>query len=203
VRFSFEGTRALDLTPVGVNGETVWARVTPIDALGAVVCFESNGTFIELPAPDFDRYLALEGLTAPLAARARLGAAAPPGRELYRRACKTWIRGSDAARITRAYGLPLELVPDADPVSSPRVVSACSTRASPCRARSCARFARACGRRGGLGRPSASGRADAQATSCSTCGRRALARQHRPHGAVPDPALADWQSTWASLTFRR
>src|SRR6185436_20210579 len=84
VRFTFEGTRALDLLPVGVNGESVWARVTPADALGAVVCYESNGTYIELPPSEFDRYLKLEGLDAPLAARSRLPAR-PPGRELYRR----------------------------------------------------------------------------------------------------------------------
>jgi hypothetical protein len=109
------------LLPVGVNGESVWARVTPSDALGAVVCYESNGTYIELPAAEFDRYLKLEGLAEPLAARARLSSRRRPGAKLYRRSCKRGCAGPMPARITRAYGLPLELVPDADPASTSRV----------------------------------------------------------------------------------
>src|SRR5690348_15161086 len=41
VRFTFEGARSIDLSAAAVNGETVWARITPVDAAGAVVCFES------------------------------------------------------------------------------------------------------------------------------------------------------------------
>jgi uncharacterized GH25 family protein len=205
VRFTFEGTHALDLTQVGINGESVWARVTPSDALGAVVCFESNGTYIELPAADFDRYLKLEGLSAPLAARARLGAAAPPGREVYRRSCKAWIRGSDASRITRAYGLPLELVPSSDPVTSTRVAFQVLYEGRPLAdalVRAWRRPASAADS-DSLG-PSASARTDASGRvtlSLAGEGRWLVATVHMVPS--PDPKLADWQSTWASLTFRR
>jgi uncharacterized GH25 family protein len=206
VRFTFEGTRALDLTSVGVNGEPVWARVTPSDALGGVVCYESNGTYIELPPADFDRYLKLEGLSGPLAARARPGASAPPGREVYRRSCKTWIRGTDAARITRAYGLPLELVPDADPAASAskvgfRVLYEGKPLADAL-VRAWLRPASAA-ESDSLG-PSASARTDASGRvtlSLKGDGRWLVSTVHMVPS--PDPKLADWQSTWASLTFRR
>jgi len=205
VRFTFEGTRSLDLLPVGVNGESVWARVTPADALGAVVCYESNGTFIELPPAEFDRYLALEGLAAPLAARARLGASAPPGRELYRRSCKAWIRGSDAARITRAYGLPLELVPDVDPCSSTRVGMRVLYEGKPLAGALVRAWRRpaSAAESDSIG-PSSSARTDASGRvtlSLSGEGRWLVSTVHMVRS--PDPKLADWQSTWASLTFRR
>ena len=207
VRFTFEGTRALDLLPVGVNGESVWARVTPSDALGAVVCYESNGTYIELPSAEFDRYLKLEGLAAPLAARARLGAAAPPGRELYRRSCKAWVRGSDAARITRAYGLPLELVPDADPAAaSARQVGIRVLYEGKPLAGALVRAWRrpsSAAESDSIG-PSASARTDASghvSLALAGEGRWLVSTVHMVPS--PDPKLADWQSTWASLTFRR
>jgi len=205
VRFTFEGTRALDLTPVGVNGESVWARVTPTDALGAVVCYESNGTYIELPAAEFDRYLKLEGLTAPLAARARLGDSAPPGREVYRRSCKTWIRGTDAARITRTYGLPLELVPDADPASASRVGFRVLYEGKPLADALVRAWRRpaSVAESDSLG-PAASARTDASGRvtlSLAGEGRWLVSTVHMVPS--PDPKLADWQSTWASLTFRR
>jgi uncharacterized GH25 family protein len=205
VRFTFEGTRALDLSPVGVNGETVWARVTPTDALGAMICYESNGTFIELPTAEFDRYLALEGLSGPLAARGRLGGAAPAGRELYRRACKTWIPGTDAARATKAYGLPLELVPDVDPQRAQRVtfrvlylgkpLSGALVRAWRRPAQSAATDSIP---------PTASARSDVHGNvplDLRGDGQWLVSTVHMVQS--PDPALADWQSTWASFTFRR
>ena len=202
VRFTFEGTRALDLVPLGANGETEWAHIAPSDGLGAVVCYESNSTFIELPAAEFDGYLALEGLDAPLAARGRT---ASPGRELYRRACKAWIRGTDVGRITRAYGLPLELVPDADPCVDSRVGLRVLYEGKPLAGALVRAWRRPASAATGDSIPASfSGRTDAS-------GRVTLAPAGEGRWLVstvhmvpsPDAKLADWQSTWASLTFCR
>ncbi|MEP7028398.1 MAG: DUF4198 domain-containing protein [Candidatus Eisenbacteria bacterium] len=212
VRFTFEAARSIDLLPVGVNGEMVWARIRSIDALGAVVAYESNDTYIELPAADFDRYLALEGLTGPQAVRAARSAAAGPGRELYRRSCKTWLAGSDAARVTRASGLPLEILPDADPTTAARVSFRVFYEGKP--------LPNALVRawRGPLG----SGLSPVAAAERDSVGPAAQTRTDAAgHAAldlpgagefllstvqmVPasDPAEADWRSTWGSFTFAR
>ena len=205
VRFTLEGARPVDLTTAAVNGDMAWARITPADAAGAVVCYESNGTYIELPAPQFDQYLALEGLSGPLETRKHMGPDAGPGRELYRRASKLWVAGSDPRRITRAYGLPLELVPEQDPVSTPRVGFRLLYEGKPL---------------GGAlvrawRRPAAAADTDSlpPAKVARTDPRGHVSLDLRGDGrwlvsAVhmapsPDRAAADWQSTWASLTFFR
>lgn len=210
VRFTFEGARSINLLPVGINGETVWARINPSDSRGAVVCYASNSTFIELPAAEFDRYLELEGLKGPLAARARLGAARPPGRELYRRSCKAWVAGSDAGRITRAYGLPLEIIPDADPTSAKSRVAFRVLHEGKPLPNALVRAWRqplgtpmAVATRDSVG-PAAETRTDARGhatLNLAGAGEWILSTVHM----VPatDRAAADWQSTWGSLTFAR
>jgi uncharacterized GH25 family protein len=115
VRFTMSAAHVVDLSPAAQTGDDVWARVVLADGGGALIAYQSNETEIELPAAEFDAYLRLEGLDAPLAERARRGASAGPGRERYARCAKTWIGGTSAARLTRPVGLPLEIVPLADP----------------------------------------------------------------------------------------
>lgn len=76
--------------------------------------------FIEIKAPDFQRYLAHEGLDTVIAERARAGESTRPGRERYSRFGKTLIRvgGAQAgAHATRPVGLRIELVPLTDPTT--------------------------------------------------------------------------------------
>ena len=205
VRFTFEGSRSIDLTAAAVNGENVWARITPVDGSGAVVCYESNGTYIELPAPEFDKYLVLEGLTGPLEARKKLGPAIPAGRELYRRSCKMWIAGADSRRITRAYGLPLELVPAVDPAKASRVAFQVLYEGKPLAGALVRAWRRAPGiaESDSLG-PVRAGKTDPighVALDLKGDGRWLVSTVHMVPS--PDPTLADWQSTWASLTFSR
>jgi hypothetical protein len=216
-RFTFEAARSIDLLPIGVNGEMVWARIAPVDAQGAVVAYESNGTFIELPAADFDHYLALEGLDGPHAARAAAvtrGAAAVPGRELYRRSCKTWLAGMGVSRVTRAYGLPLEIVPDADPTAAPRVAFRVLYEGKPL-AGALVRAWRAPLAAGGSAQPIAAAQRDSVGPVGETrtdanghavldlegAGEWLLSTVHMVPS--PDPAEADWRSTWGSFTFAR
>jgi uncharacterized GH25 family protein len=114
VRFEVFSPEKRDLQASALNGDPFYARVALHDSVGAIVTYLSNFTQIELPAVEFDHYLALEGLNDVLAAR-KQSEAPSPGRERYRRCAKCWISGTDASIVTRAYGLPFEIVPMSDP----------------------------------------------------------------------------------------
>lgn len=76
---------------------------------------------LEIKAPDFESYLAHEGLEAVLAERKRTGESMNPGRERYSRYGKTLLRvgpGSTVhGHVTQPLGLPVELVPLTDPTT--------------------------------------------------------------------------------------
>jgi len=114
VGFTWRGSRSVPLAPGAVEGDVVWARVKFSEAGGAWVEYRSNFASIELPAAEFDEYLREEGLDDPLAARRKL-AQDLPGREHYRRCCKAWLAGPDAHRAMEPLGQPLELVPLSPP----------------------------------------------------------------------------------------
>lgn len=123
VRFEARDRRSVDLRPVARAGQRVWARFETLDAGGTLVAYQSHFAKITLPAAEFDAYLDEEGLTGPRAARS----ASPPDaavRERYARCARTWIAGANPgaaspgralARVTSPAGLPLEIVPLADP----------------------------------------------------------------------------------------
>src|SRR5215468_25886 len=72
-----------------------------------------------LPAIRFNDYLRVEGLTPALLFRERTHRTSAEGSETYSRQAKTIIRVGDepdpAPAVTQPLGLPLEIVPDADP----------------------------------------------------------------------------------------
>jgi uncharacterized GH25 family protein len=98
----------------------IWARLAPTDQGGTLFGYQSTFVPIEIAAGEFDAYLKDEGLDGPLAAR-RKAKATNPGRERYRRCAKAWLAGDDATRATRPLGLPLEIVPLAVPGSAPKL----------------------------------------------------------------------------------
>src|SRR5262245_59649226 len=118
VEFVVRTSKVIDLSPGAAPGATSWAKFAPADAGGAMLAYQSDFAQIELPAAEFEAYLADEGLTGPLAAR-RQAHATNSGRERYRRCAKTWLAGTDASRATTPLGLPLEVVPLAVPGASP------------------------------------------------------------------------------------
>jgi uncharacterized GH25 family protein len=129
----------------------------------------------------------------------------PPGRELYRRSCKLWLSGADPRRITRPYGLPLELVPDTDPTAASRIAFHVLYEGKPL----AGALVRAWRRPPGVAEtdslgPVRSGKTDPTgrvSLDLRGDGRWLISTVHMVPS--PDPALADWQSTWASLTFER
>ena len=208
--FELLGAKMLDLRPATLNGELVFARFIAADAGGALVAYESGFTRLTLPASDFDRYLELEGLTQPRAARAKLGAGAGDGRERYARCAKTWIGGGDGRRALRAAGLTLEVVPlDAPSVGSPlrvRVLFRGKPLAGALVRAWCAPLGRGWAPRNEAVRDSAGPRAQARSDRegiatipISGVGEWLIGVVHM----VPcrEREAADWESYWASLTF--
>ena len=211
VRFVALTSRSLDLSRAAAPGDTVWSRFAPADDGGALLAFESNFTPIELAADPFDAYLADEGLAGPLAARKR-SATHVPGRERYRRCAKAWLAGRELGRATTPVGMPLEIVPLELPGANPALHVRVLWNGKPL-ASALVKTWRA---------PLAAGGAT---TSAGVRDSLAMAWQARTDArgelAVPcvapgewlvstvtmepshAPAEADWESTWASLTFAR
>ena len=182
-----------------------------------MIAFESSFRAIELPADEFDAYLREEGLDEPLRVR-RLARddGRDPGRELYRRCAKAWIAGRDSARASaRAsapIGLPLEIVPacapgarDALPVrvlwnGAPAVNVLVKAWRSPLddsgppldpEARDSTGVAWS-------GRPNAEGMVVIPTMEDGEWLVSAVRME-----PSRDPDVAEWESTWASLTFER
>jgi hypothetical protein len=73
------------------------------------------------PAARFNAYLAAEGLTPALAARRAAHREAADGSERFVRAAKALVRtGPGGGAATTPVGLPLEIVPEADPYAADR-----------------------------------------------------------------------------------
>lgn len=108
-----DGEGARDHAPDGVPGTTVYATLPAATFRdgAALVSLETGWSSIELPPSEFAGYVAEEGLeSTPGVAEALAGAA--PIRERYARCGRTWLRPGAGAR--RPSGLTLELVPEAE-----------------------------------------------------------------------------------------
>ncbi|HXS82250.1 MAG TPA: DUF4198 domain-containing protein [Methylomirabilota bacterium] len=217
VEFAWHTDRRLALAPFATEGETRWAAQAFVDTTGGWVQYQSTFASIELPAGEFDAYLTEEGLSGPLAARARLEPK-PLGRERYRRCCKAWLAGRDERRATKPLGQPLELVPRSRPgaaselrvrvlwqghplagalVKTWRQPLAANGHTRPVLERDSVEVAQEA-------RSDVNGdvRLDVRAAGewlVSTVHMVAASETKRAPG-TPD---ADWESTWASLTFAR
>jgi uncharacterized GH25 family protein len=201
-----------DLLKARPRDKAAFARFTLPDSGGALVGYESTFASIELAADKFDAYLAEEGLDAPRAARAEKASGAAKVRERYARCPKTWIAGTDAARVTGAMGLPLEIVPLSDPSRDALLIVEVRFRGKPL----AGSLVRAWNRElAGDGRPFAAGARDSigpvAESRTDENGRVALFADRGGEWMVatvhmvpcPDPRQADWESWWASLTFAR
>lgn len=82
-----------------------------------VLVYRSRPAAIELPPDEFRSYLEEEGLERILELRAKRGQAEKPAREVYSRCAKALV--ASGAKVPEGYdrvvGLPLELVPEANP----------------------------------------------------------------------------------------
>ena len=216
VRFVLIGRQPVDLGPAAMTGNVNWASFRLPDDLGAMVAYQSSFATIELPAAQFDDYLREEGLDAPLDARRKLGMGAGPGRERYARCPKTWVAGrrdkGGAARSLRPAGLPLEIVPIADPGGTNPLDIRVLWRGKPLAGALLRAWRRplapdwapvAVAARDSVGmalqvRTDARGEAR---LALAGDGEWLVSTVHMIPCA--DKAVADWESWWASLTFAR
>jgi hypothetical protein len=82
----------------------------------AIIAYRSKPAYIELPADRFEDYLRLEGLDAIVARRRARGTSGDPGLEYFTRYAKALLTGQfTSPAVVQPIGLPMEIVPDADP----------------------------------------------------------------------------------------
>ena len=211
VRLLARAARDLDLALVASAGDSTWARFVPADRGGLLIAYESSFSTITLEAAKFDLYLAEDGLDGPLAARRARGDTLP-GRERYRRCAKTWLGGDAAARVTTPVGLPLEIVPlePPGPGSGRPLKVRVLFRGRPLAGALLNMWRQPLGP---FGRPrdpgprpqpvpAWSGRTDERGEALVPAGSPGSHLISTVH-MIPsrDPSAADWESTWASLTF--
>jgi uncharacterized GH25 family protein len=194
----------------------------PTDTLNGTVRFAQPGTqllalstadaFIEMNGPQFTAYLREAGLDYILKKRQELGHADQPGRETYRRRAKALVQvGSPealpAAQDTayrRVLGLPLELVPEQNPyrlAADKSLTVRVLRQGKPMP-----------GAQVGVWQRQPGGEPATHFSTRANQNGRILLRLSGPGPYLlavvdmqPAPATlrtrADWQSTWATLTF--
>ena len=212
IKWVLRTTKEFDLRPLATNGDLTWASFVAPDAGGAVLAYESGWNPVELPGPEFDRYLALEGLDGPLRERAKHGASATTGRERFARCAKAWIAGSDVKRVLSPFGLTLELVPLDPPGTSDRLRVKLLYRGRPLAGAKLRAFRQPLAATGlptdaatrdslGVAFETRTDRAGLATVPVAAPGEWLVSAVHM----VPcdDRAAADWQSYWASLSFAR
>ena len=177
-----------------------------------VVLLRSTNSFIELPAEQFTAYLREEGLDYALKLRQENDQMATPGRETYRRCAKTLIQVGEAAATSPAtdsacrhiYGLPLELVPEQNPyrLAADKALTVRVLRAGrPAFGAAVQVWQR---QPGGLPTTHYTTRANQSGRillRLSGAGPYLLAAVDMSAAPAKLRDRADWQSTWASLTF--
>lgn len=212
LRLDARDTSIRDLKPGAVNGETRWAALTLRDAGGLAIAYQGDFAFIEMPGREFEAYLALEGLDAPRRARAAAGRSGDPGRERYARCARTWIAGTDPARITASAGLTLEVVPERDPAAGGALPVRVLLRGQPLAGTLVRAWCFPFGSGGRAGDPAVrdsvgpvfSARTDANGRAVvpvQRAGEWLIGTVHMEPSTAPREA--DWQSWWGSLTFAR
>ncbi len=125
VRYGPAPADSTDLTPAPgfTEADTFRTAFTFAQPGTHVVLLRSTNSFIELPAAQFTAYLREAGLDYALKLRQENDQQAQPGRETYRRCAKTLVQVGSAAATSAAadsaclhvYNLPLELVPEQNP----------------------------------------------------------------------------------------
>lgn len=195
-----------DLTKSATRQDTLSTSVDVIQPGVHLLAFSTTNAFIELDAEKFNAYLKQDGLEQVSYLRQQRGETQKPGRELYRRCAKTLVQVGPASRDTsrvhsRMTGQPLEIIPEQNPYAlTPDASLTCLVvyNGKPLPATLVHVWQRTAG----------------QPTRVSKLytnkNGRVLFRLNSPGNymvssvymeAASDRKAADWQSTWATLTF--
>lgn len=168
----------------------------------AILTARTIPNFIELDAEKFRSYLEHENLQHVIKLREERGESAKPGRERYSKYVKSLITaGRGDAHFKQRTGLTIEIVPEADPAAlriGERLPVQVLFRGQPAAdvAVESAWLENDKAKMEVFGRTDREGRILIPIHASGP---------HRLHAIVmercPDPAAADWESFWASLTF--
>jgi len=193
------------LLPFATPSDTSLAFITFQQPGTHLLALATNNAFLTLPADSFNAYLKAEGLDNILLIRKEHGELGKPAREAYRRCAKTLVQVGSAPSTgnvcTQAVGLPLELIPEQNPYAL-QTGAALTVRV----------LANGKPLPGALVtmwhqdvkknvekisvRANQNGRILFRLSTPGTY----LISTMRMHLSA-DPQMADWQSTWSSLTF--
>jgi uncharacterized GH25 family protein len=103
-----------------VIGEDPAGSIVPRSAGVHIIGYRSTQNFVEMEPVKFEKYLADEGLEAFRNERARDGQSGLPGREYYSRCAKSLIEAGDSGptgNFDKPLNYTLELIPERDPYS--------------------------------------------------------------------------------------
>lgn len=194
-----------DVAEFAIEGMELAARVDLSETGLYVGSAALHPRFIEMDADAFERYLASEIANDAIEHRRRGGLSDEPGRELYSKFTKTYMRvgtgGTDDRRALAPVGHPLEIVPLSDPTEW--------TVGTEVRLRVLLNGLPAAGLHVSLGDESSSAHEYVATKQTDERGEVAFdletsghifLRTHEIH-EIDDPK-ADWESYWASLTTR-
>lgn len=168
-----------------------------------VLVYDSDHASMELEGPKFEAYLAEEGLERISKLRAQRGQTAARSREIYSRCAKSLVLvgNGPAEGYDQVLGLPLELVPEASP-AGPRgedeLAVALLFRGKPLAGALVVAVPRDKPDAKVSGRTGADGRVWLRLDHAGDWLVKAVHME-----AAPADSGADWESFWASLTFRR
>jgi uncharacterized GH25 family protein len=165
-----------------------------------VIGYHSWPSSITLEAAKFEAYLREEGLERIIALRAERQQSASPGREIYSRCAKALVACGPSwkERADRRLGLPLELVPEANPYlggSGPRWIRLLF-QDRPLEGALVVAIAKEEPEKKLAARSEADGRVAFDLAAGRTWLVKAVHMVPAPVGSG-----ADWESLWASLTF--
>ncbi|PJJ61258.1 DUF4198 domain-containing protein [Hymenobacter chitinivorans] len=199
-------TDSVDLTPIATRQDTLSTTVEVAQPGVHLLAFSTTNVFVELDAEKFNAYLKEHDLERVSYLRQQHGETRKPGRELYRRCAKTLLQVGpsrpDPSRVhSRATGQPLEIIPEQNPYAlKPDASLTCLVlyKGQPLPATLVQVWQR-------------TGSEPTRVSKMYTNKNgRVLFRLSSPGNymvssvymeSAPDRKAADWQSTWATLTF--
>jgi uncharacterized GH25 family protein len=171
-----------------------------------VLVYDSQPAYIELEGPKFEAYLAEEGLERISRLRAQRGQTAARSREIYTKHAKALVTvgNGPAAGFDRVLGLPIELVPQASPAGFPAPPAEAELpvtllfRGKPLAGALVVAIPRDDPKARVSARTGADGRVRLRLDRAGDWLVKAVHMEPAPAGGK-----AEWESFWASLTFRR
>lgn len=179
-----------------------FVRLAPEDRGLAWLVYQSRGTRLDLPAAEFEKALKLEGLERIVELRRQNGDSAKPSKEVFSRSAKALLKLGDGSGTlwSQPVGLPLELVPEKNPLSPDRELPVRLLYQGKPLAGALVVALHAQHLGGDIAaRSGADGRVRLK---LSATGFWLIKAVHMVP-ASPANAGADWESHWASLTFER